>query len=139
MNLPIDLALGKPVDEMTNSTTDYVIQLETNLTQIHEIARAHLNQASLNMKRIYDKGKHVIEYSLGDAVWYYHPRRQRNLSPKLQNPWVGPYLITQKYGEVLYEIRLKPSLKGQIVHHDKLKPYKGENKPTWYDNLMSSD
>ena len=70
MNLPIDLALGKPVDEMTNSSTDYVIQLENNLVQIHDIARRHLKQSAINMKNIYDRGKHIISYSIGDAVWY---------------------------------------------------------------------
>jgi hypothetical protein len=69
MNLPIDLALGKPVDGITKSTTEYVTHLENNLERIHEIARKHLKQSGVNMKNIYDRGKHVIIYSNGDAVW----------------------------------------------------------------------
>jgi hypothetical protein len=107
MNLPIELKLGKPVDEITKSTTEYVTHLENNLERIHEITRRPLKQSGVNMKNIYDRGKHVIIYSIGDAVWYCNLRRQRNLSPKLQSPWLGPYIITQKYGEVLYEIRPK--------------------------------
>ena len=34
--------------------------------------------------------------------------------------------------DVLFRIQSGPKAKSVIVHHDKLKPYLGEDKPDWF-------
>ena len=134
MNLPIDLAIGKPVDEKSHMTTTYVLELENIMTEIHETAREKLGQNAISMKTNYDKGKFHTNYEVGSPVWYYNAKRQKGLNPKLQNAWTGPYTITKKWGDVLYSIQLKPNSRPLIVHHDKLKVYRGPDSPDWYRN-----
>lgn len=85
LNLPIDLALGKPVDEKSKFVTNYVIGLEETLTDVHEIAHENLGQTAINMKSSYDKGKFHNDYKPGDAVWFFNARRKKGLRSKLQN------------------------------------------------------
>ncbi|XP_053390530.1 uncharacterized protein LOC128553412 [Mercenaria mercenaria] len=132
MNLPIDLALGKPVDEKSKYVTNYVVDLEEAMTDIHEIARESLGQTAISMKTQYDKGKFHNNYEPGDAVWFFNSRRRKGLSPKLQNPWTGPYMVVKKWGDILYGIKQTQNAKLQIVHHDKLKKYQGEDAPKWF-------
>ncbi|WAQ95841.1 POL4-like protein [Mya arenaria] len=121
MNLPIDLALGKPVNEKSHFTTTYVLELEDTLTEIHDIARTNLGNSAVNMKTNYDKGKFHTNYEIGEPYQ----------SPKLQNYWTGPYIVTKKWGDVLYGIQLKQSSPRLVVHHDKLKHYRDDDYANW--------
>ena len=67
LNLPIDLALGRPVRDETLCSTDHAYQLEQRLLDIYEHARKHFKIASASMKRQYDIKNHK-EYEVGYAV-----------------------------------------------------------------------
>ncbi len=69
MNLRVDLAMGKPADNMIMSETDYAYQLEQRLAKTHEFARANLDIASHRMKRQYDRNTNYRVYETGEAVW----------------------------------------------------------------------
>ena len=86
------------------------------------------------MKKRYDVRMHKNPYKIGDAVWYYHPKRKVGFNPKLQRPWKGPRIVVDRLNEVLFRIQSGPKAKPQVVHHDKLKPYLGEDKPEWFSN-----
>ena len=51
-------------------------------------------------------------------------------SPKLQYHWLGPYRITEVYTDLVYKIKRSPDSKETIIHHDRLKPYHG-NECYW--------
>jgi hypothetical protein len=65
-------------------------------------------------------------------VWYYQYQRKVGLNPKLQRTWHGPFVGIERLNDVMYRIKLSPKSKPKVVHHDKLKPYVGENRPTWF-------
>lgn len=48
---------------------------------------------------------------------------ERGLCPKLQRHFVGPFVVSERVTEVLYQI--SPQEKGleQVVHFNRLKPY----------------
>ena len=131
IRLPIDLALGIPETRQSKSETDYAYELEKQLVKIHDIARKHVQICSDGMKMYYDRNINFTEFSIGDAVWFHNPVRKKGISLKLQRPWKGPYLIVEKYNDILYKIQKSPRDKAKVVHFDRLKPYNGENKPTW--------
>ena len=132
LTLPIDMTLGKPIREDRLCATEHAYQLEQKLMDVHDIARKHLNISSESMKRRYDIKVHKIPYKLGDAVWYYNPKRKVGFNPKLQRPWKGPMVVVGVLNDVLFRIQSGPKAKSVIVHHDKLKPYLGEDKPEWF-------
>ena len=112
--------------------------MEQRLLDIHDFARKHLNISSESMKKRYDVKMHRIPYKVGDAVWYYYPKRKVGFNPKLQRPWKGPMIVVECLNEVLFRIQTGPKSKPQVVHHDKLKPYLGEDKPEWFINKKAS-
>ena len=56
-------------------------------------------------------------------------------SPKLQRHWTGPYIITKRINDAIYQVRKSRQQRPKMVHHNRLKPYNGNNKPSWYKNL----
>ena len=65
----------------------------------------------LGMKRYYDIGTTESKLEVGDAVWLYNPQRKKGLSPKLQKPWQGPYVIIKRINDLIYRIQLGPRAK----------------------------
>ena len=128
INLPIDLVIGHPDSNyiVPEYSSGYVFSLSKKLEKIHEFARKHIALSSNNMKRLYDRSKHFNSYNAGDAVWFYNPLRTKGLNPKLQRPWQGPFLVTERINDVIYRIQRSPRAKPKAVHHDRLKLYIGE-------------
>ena len=132
LTLPIDLALGRPERDERRCITDHAYQLEQKLLEVHEFARKQLSIASDSMKRRYDLKMNYKEYKVGDPVWYFKPRRRVGYNPKLQADWKGPMVIIECLNNVLYRIKSGPKAKPEIAHHDHIRPYVSEDKPTWF-------
>ena len=45
-------------------------------------------------------------------------------------------IVVERLNEVLFRIQSGPKSKPWVVHHDKLKPYLGEDKPNWFDDMQ---
>jgi hypothetical protein len=127
INLPIDLLLGKPESQKYQSATEFAYELENRIDEIHDFAREHMQNSSKRMKRNYDHNIFNNNYSKGDKVWYYKAERRPGLYPKFQRPWIGPITIIDRINDVLYRIKIGPKSKPRVVHHNKLKPYRGDN------------
>ena len=84
----MDLLYTRPEEE--NLSTPYAEDLQEKLERVHAFARKHLEMSSDRMKRYYDVGTSAAKFERGDAVW---SQRKKGLSPKLQRPWQGPYLV----------------------------------------------
>ena len=105
--------------------------------KVHAFARNHMNMSSDVMKKTCDHKIHQKLHNPGDPVWYYRYQRKVGLNPKLQRPWHGPFVVIERLNGVMYRIKLSPKSKPKVVHHDKLKPYVGENRPTWFTGSTS--
>ena len=134
LTLPVDMTLGRPIRDERLCATEHAYQLEQRLLDVHDFARKHLDISSESMKRRYDIKINKVPYKVGDAVWYFNPKRKVGFNPKLQRPWKGPYIIVERFNEVLFRIQSGQKTKPIVVHHDKLKPYLGEDKPEWFIN-----
>ena len=84
------------------------------------------------MKRRYDPPLECQPLQARDAVWLHNPLRKKGLSPKLQRPWQGPYIVTKRINDLVYRIQQGPKAKPKVVHRNRLWCYSGENVPTWY-------
>ena len=107
---------------------------------MHQYAREHLRIASDRQKKDYDHRAQAGGYNKGDAVKLHNPKRKKGISPKLP-PWDGPYLVTKRLtcSNVTYRIQKGARSKPRVVHHNRLKPYCGENTPTWLSSLSEKD
>lgn len=54
-------------------------------------------------------------------------------SKKLQEPWIGLLVVTEKLSPVLY--RIKNRLKKKVVHHDRLKRCSDRDTQIWLTRL----
>ena len=82
------------------------------------------------MKQQYDPLLEHQPLEAGEAVWLYNPQRKKGLTPKMQRPWQGPYIITKRINDLVYRIPLGPRAKPKVVHRNQLWRYSGMNAPT---------
>ena len=125
LNLPIDIALGRPVNTQTNTKSEYAEMLIQKLEAVHNLARKHISIASDSQKRNYDKRLRYFPYNEGDRVWLYNPQVKAGLSSKLSKRWTGPFVILKKINDVVYRIQSNKRSKPKVVHYDRLKRYDG--------------
>ena len=127
--LPVDLVLGIPDYEMNKTLgPEFANQLANKLEIIHNYARNKIQLSTKHMIKEYSKRIHQHLYEKGDTVWFYSPKYEKH-GKKLCKPWTGPYVIIDRLNDVIYKIKRNPKQKPKIVHHNLLKPYKGDNKP----------
>ncbi|MCG7876282.1 MAG: RNase H-like domain-containing protein [Candidatus Thiodiazotropha endolucinida] len=134
IRLPIDLIFGQPGSEGNEKVfgSQYARQLEDRLNEVHEFARNRMKLASDAMKRKYDIRTNLNMFEVGDSVWLFDPVRKIGLNPKLQRPWKGPFKVIEKISDILYRVKQSPRHRSRVVHHDKLRKYKGSNLPVLF-------
>ena len=132
VRLPVDLLFSPPdVDKEGEGVSDYAQALQERIKRVHRYAREHLNIESERQRQKYDQQLNQRTYDRGDAVWFYNPKRKKKISPCLQRPWEGPYVVLKRISDVVYRIQKTPQSKPRVIHHDRLRPYEGEAVPTW--------
>ena len=134
VRLPAELLFGSACsaqgDEVT-SYGDYVDILRSRIQHAHETARKYLASSAKRSKNNYDVKAAVNKYEKGNLVWYLLETHKVGEAPKLKQAYHGPFLVKKKVTEVDFLIQLDKNGKVQIVHHDKLKPYEGDQPPKW--------
>ncbi|KAJ8917903.1 hypothetical protein NQ315_002595 [Exocentrus adspersus] len=108
-----------------------ISRLEERLKTVHEFARNRLLMTSDRMKMRLDVKPGQNVFKEGDAVWLYQPGRKKGLSPKLQRPWEGTYLIVKTINDLVYRIQMSPKAKPKVVHVERLSLYRDKDPPTW--------
>ncbi|RLU26298.1 hypothetical protein DMN91_000092 [Ooceraea biroi] len=119
LRLPLDLLRGHPPMESGNNE-NFVQDLQRKLGEIHHSARDRLRISSKNMKAWYDRRARDVFFEPGQKVWFYNPRRIKGRAPKLQTSWEGPYEVTRRISEVVYEIRKSVRHRRKIIHANRL-------------------
>ena len=133
--LPMDLLVGFAPEETVTSRADYVAKLRIKLRNAHEIARRMLRAAFATGKGIHDKHAKIRSFNIGDAVWLHNPHVRKGQTLKFAPYWHGPYIVIGKISTIVYRIQLSPRSRTKIIHIQRLKPYEGTMRPTWFDNF----
>ena len=132
VRLPIHLLFSPPdIDKGSEEVSDYAQTLQDKIKRLHRYAREHLNIESERQRQNYDQRLNLRTYNRGNAVWFYNPKRKNKISPCLQCPWQGPYVLLKRISDVVYRIQETHQSKPKVIHHDRLRPYKWEAVPTW--------
>ena len=137
---PISLAFGFPgSDNCPASPVEYVSDLWNKMSEIQVYVRKHLGIAAERQKRDYDSRISSNTYSVGDLVYYLDSSRKIAFSPKLRSqPWKGPFVVSKKFSDLLFEITGQQKSKVRVVHHDRLKPYHSNLIPDWVPSVRKS-
>ena len=140
VRLPAEVIFGNPHPNNGEvaSYGNYVSFLREKMQHAHEIAREHLNAAAERQKAIYDSKISVNSYKPGDYVWYLNENRKVGISPKLQVKYFGPCLVIMKVNDLDYVIQINDKGKRKLVHHNKLKPYEGDQSLGWAKKALKS-
>ena len=134
IRLPVDLLFSSPEsDKGGEHVSEYARTLQEKINRVHRYAREHLNLESDRQKRKYNQRLNQRTYDRGAAVWFYNPKRKNKISPCLQRPWEGPYVVLKRIRDVVYRIQKTPKSKPKVIHHDRLRPYNGDAVTTWLD------
>ena len=115
-NLPIDLLLGTKHCEYENEAS-YAADVANALDKAYEYARAKQLQAAVNNATHRDKGRHDPTYKEGDLVFYWYDKTSdsyestatgetTSIPHKWRNWWQGPYTVTRRLGDHVYELVL---------------------------------
>jgi hypothetical protein len=73
------------VDESHTTVPQYTADILQRLNHVYELTREHLRQTADSMSTWYNRNVKVREYSPGDVVRVYSPRRFKGRSPKWQS------------------------------------------------------
>lgn len=134
VRLPAEIMFGSGtshVGEEVSSYGEYVKNLKINMQTAHEIARKHLQKAAHKQAELYDSKLAFHQYKPRDLVWYLSEMNQLHIAPKLRVAYEGPYPVTKRFNDQIYEIQLNKKGYKKVVHHNRLKPYEGKNGPRW--------
>ena len=74
---------------------DYVVNLQDVMENCHEIPRKNQAVATEKSQQYYDSVTRGKEYKLGDAVWMRNTTKQKGKSPKLQDKFLGLYIVVR--------------------------------------------
>ena len=139
VRLPAELMYGSQSNATSEiqSYGEYVEHLKTRIEHAHEVARKHLLTSATRQAEIYDAKLSFYQYQVGDLVWVALEGCRPGLSPKLQATYRGPCIIVYKYNDLNYRVQLSQFGLERVLHHNKLKPYEGENIPSWIQTVRS--
>ena len=137
--MPVDWQLSGPIAEPTGSQ-EYVVRTRRALELAYEITRKRLKEAMIGTKEYYDKkGKDPPVYQPGDAVYVWNPAAYKTACRKFKLYWEGPVIVTEKFTDVIYHVRRHRRDRGRVVHVNYLKPYRGDAKPTWFEEMTQRE
>jgi hypothetical protein len=120
--LPVDVAMGMPVEEGHQEQEDYVMELVKGLKRVHEQGREALQRSQQQRENSKGAGRRVPKFSPGDQVMVRTPVIGVGLAKKLQHQWNGPFKVLRKMGETTYEVS-NAGEGSRAISVNRLKPY----------------
>jgi len=148
LKMVVFLLFGSKMENTASGSADSTSQgaqkLQTQVLKAHGVARKvsislrQLNSSSSRNKETYEVKLSFNKFKKGDIVWCIHDTRQVGVNPKFEKTHEGPFVIVEKRSNVNFIIQLNPEGQVRLVHHDKLKRYRGREKPKWIQSVLKS-
>ena len=96
------------------------------------MARNHLKISAERQRITYNLNVKKLGYEIGDLVWRNQKKNIPGLKSKIARHWTGPWVIVDKFSDVIFKIQFSKNSNPAVVHGDNLKPYKGSKKAKWF-------
>lgn len=105
------------------------------MLRAHQIIRTNLGKATARQEENYNLKAHFHPYKAGDVVLIRNVTRVIGHNPKLQFPYEGPFLITERKNDLNYVLQLNAKGKRKLIHYEKMKSYPAE-PPKWISEVQ---
>ena len=145
---PLDLIYKMPSSIRSIPANIWVWELKERLEAAHALVRTYsaCSEGSIMRQKTYHDHKMSWErFKEGDLVYVYFPQKKKGTSPKFTSFWRGPFEVSKRVSEVLYEVNCGQNGHMQIIHCDRLKKkvtqlLKGEDvDQVEYDNIHKEE
>jgi len=134
---PADIMYGS-LDEPSKETYDDYVERK-RMTTAYEETRAVLQKPAERNKKYYDVRVLAKEYTKGQWVYYFNPRKFVGRQDKWERRYAGPFRIIGTLSPVTVQLQRRKGAKTMTVHIDKVKPFLGEVPKSWLADEPSSD
>ena len=131
VRMPYEIGCNTPEDGLSDKYCQYIETIQEKLKKAHDSTRNHLEKATSRSLDASDAEKVLHQYQPGDLVWYLSEVRYPGSCPKLQTVYEGPHMILHKYNDLDYLVLFGENGPRKVIHHDKLKKYKGDKELKW--------
>ena len=84
------------------SNSEYAQSLATRIEQAHHMARENMGLAVHRQRRNYQR--QPKQFEVNDWIWLFTPTLGSRGSTKMSSNWSGPWLVTRKENDLVYEI-----------------------------------
>ena len=121
VSTPLDLMFELPQLIKPIPNNQWVWELRDRIESAHNIVRQNTQQSMHRQKRIRDSRTTYETFNTGDQVFVYFPVKKIGTSAKLTPFWRGPYQITGKLSEILYNVNCGRNRADQVIHCDRMK------------------
>ena len=111
----------------------YVLDLRAKLHTLGQLSRENLLQAQARQQRLYNRGAKLRQFTPGEKVLVLLP----SSSSKLLTKWQGPFVVTQRVGDVDYEVVRSDRGGATQIHHLNLLKIWREAEPVSLVSLVS--
>ena len=124
--MPIDVMTPGECYRLPQAQSEYVRELEEDIRTCCEQVRAYMQKIVTCHKNYYDRKKHEVRYDSEDLVLLkkvvFLPFQR-----KFQDRYEGPRAVIEVLPGNCYRIQRQENSKPEVVHHDRLKPYRARN------------
>ena len=121
--LPVDVILGVPTHNASQSRQYYSRCTVENLQVSHEIARRNLQERAEKQAKSNEDIK-FPSFQPGDQVLLHRPYTAADgPNPKLISPWRGPYVVRSRLSPVIYRVSKGDKPEEMSVYLARIKRY----------------
>ena len=114
----------------------YVMDQHEKMREVREFAEQHMKWNMAKSSKNYNLHVHFKNINTGDVVWLYRPNKKVGVSPKLSTFWDGPWVVTKKLTDVIFELRKGLNIKPKIANLSHLKKSKIDiSQFPWFEEL----
>lgn len=103
--------------------SEYVTGLADTLSTVVEAVKRHQAKASGQQKETFDLRANLRFYFVGELEWVRNKVKKKDICPKLQRRYRGPYKVLERMSDVLCRMVLAEGGPKIVVHYNQLKPY----------------
>ena len=131
IRMPLEVNFSETQTSHATMYGKHVDSVRKHIEKSHDLARKHIQTSTVCQQENYDAKKNLFIYNKGDLVWFLDEKRQEGICPKLQRPYTGPCVIINKHNDLVYRVQLNAQGTQRTVHHNRLKPYEGNERAKW--------
>ena len=102
MRLPADLYYDLPPGKLA-SATESVANLRQVLVQVHETVLANMERRQKCQNDCYNQNAYGYRSNPGNLVWIIN-KKPDLLVNKFHDSWLGPFKVTTRFSDLVYEI-----------------------------------